>query len=74
MVAVLSSKTTRTLDYYLVFLQSIFDFFSSGLFGSFYGFVMSANYLHNFCSAGYRVDYLYYYRLEYYYNIRKQPE
>ncbi len=49
-------KEMRTLDFYLVFLQTIFDFSFTGLYSFFYCFIMLFNYLFQACYFGTKAD------------------
>ena len=48
-VAILTVKDMRKMDFYLVFLQSAFDCLTSGLFNAIYNFFMILNQMEAFC-------------------------
>ena len=48
-LALLLVKKMRKMDLYLVFLQSVFDFLTSGMFNTIFNCVMALNYVEEFC-------------------------
>ncbi len=48
-LAVVFVKSIRKAEFYLVFLQSLFDFFCSGLLSTFYNAVMAGLYVDRIC-------------------------
>ena len=62
------------MSYYLVFLQTLFDFLSTGSYNALYSFAMALNYAHQFCLKWFELRMLYEHEIPYYYDIYIEPQ
>ncbi len=73
MLAVVFKKEMHKLDYYLVMLQTAFDFCSIGVYNSLYNFVPVLHHLSAFCSLKLYIDHEFDYDIPEYHGVDLEP-